>query len=192
MLKILVPVGGTPNDRFAVQDVIKRFMSNTAMEVHLLNVQMPFSAHVAQFSSRKNRQDYHREQAEEALAPVKAMLDKFSIPYAVHMEVGDRAQVITDTARRLRLRRDRDGDGAQELPDAAGREFGHRPGDRTHVGARRGHRGRLDGEVGAVRDSGCDRCRDWRWRWRSRIDALRLAAGRRGSGPRCHRVPAAP
>ncbi len=29
------------------------------------------------------------------------MLDKFSIPYAVHMEMGDRAQVITDTARRL-------------------------------------------------------------------------------------------
>jgi Ca2+-transporting ATPase len=101
MLKILVPVGGTPNDRFAVQDVIKRFMNNTAMEVHLLNVQIPFSAHVAQFSSRRNRQDYHREQAEKALAPVREMLDKFSIPYAVHTEVGDRAQVITDTARRL-------------------------------------------------------------------------------------------
>jgi nucleotide-binding universal stress UspA family protein len=101
MLKILVPVGGTPNDRFAVQDVIKRFMNNTAMEVHLVNVQMPFSAYVARFSSRQNRHDYHREQAEMALAPVRAMLDKFSIPYAVHMEVGDRAQVITDMARRL-------------------------------------------------------------------------------------------
>ena len=99
--KILVPVGGTRNDRFAVQHVIKRFMNNTAMEVHLLNVQMPFSAYVARFSSRKSRHDYHREQAEKALAPVKAMLDKFAIPYAVHMEVGDRAQVITDTARRL-------------------------------------------------------------------------------------------
>ena len=38
-----------------------------------------------------NRMDYHREQAEKALAPAKEMLDKFSIPYAVHMEVGDRA-----------------------------------------------------------------------------------------------------
>jgi nucleotide-binding universal stress UspA family protein len=101
MLKILVPVAGTPNDRFAVQDVIKRFMNNTAMEVHLLNVQMPFSAYVAQFSSRKSRNDYHREQAEKALAPVTAMLDKFSIPYALHVEMGDRAQLITDTARRL-------------------------------------------------------------------------------------------
>ena len=41
-------------------------------------------------------------QAEKALAPVREMLDKFSIPYAVHMEVSrDRARVITDTARRL-------------------------------------------------------------------------------------------
>ena len=101
MLKILVPVGGTGNDRFAVQNVIKRFMNNTALEVHLLNVQVPFSAYVARFSSRKSRHDYHREIAERALAPVRAMLDKFSVPYAVHTEVGDRAQVITDTARRL-------------------------------------------------------------------------------------------
>ena len=102
MLKILIPVGGTRNDRFAVQNVIKRFMNNTAMEVHLVNVQMPFSAYVACFSSRESRNDYHREQAEKALTPVKEMLDRFSIPYAVHMEVGDPAKVITDTARRLR------------------------------------------------------------------------------------------
>ena len=101
MLKILIPVGGTPNDKFAVQHVIKRFMNNTAMEVHLVNVQRPFSQYVAQFSNRANRMDYHREQAEIALAPAKAMLDKFSIPYGVHMEVGDRARKITDTARRL-------------------------------------------------------------------------------------------
>jgi len=102
MLKVLIPVGGTRNDRFAVQSVIKRFLNDTAMEVHLVNVQMPFSAYVARFSSRESRDDYHREQSEKALAPVKEMLDKFSVPYAVHMGVGDRAKVIVDTARRLR------------------------------------------------------------------------------------------
>ena len=102
MLKILLPVGGTRNDRFAAQYVIKRFMNDTAMEVHLLNVQIPFSAYVARFSSRKNRQDYHRDQAERALAPAREMLDKHSIPYAVHIEVGDRATMITAAARRLR------------------------------------------------------------------------------------------
>jgi len=102
MQKILIPVGGSRNDRFAVQNVIKRFMNDTALEVHLVNVQIPFSAYVARFSSRESRDDYHREQAEKALSPVKEMLAKFSVPCAVHTGVGDRAQVIVDTARRLR------------------------------------------------------------------------------------------
>ena len=46
-------------------------------------------------------QDYHREQAEKVLAPAREMLDKLSIPYAVHIESGDRAKLITDAARRL-------------------------------------------------------------------------------------------
>jgi hypothetical protein len=57
MTRILIPVGGTRNDIFALQHVIKRFMNNTAMEVHLVNVQKPFSAYVVQFSSRSNRID---------------------------------------------------------------------------------------------------------------------------------------
>jgi nucleotide-binding universal stress UspA family protein len=102
MLKILIPVGGTRNDWFAVQNVIKRFLNDTAMEVHLVNVQIPFSAYVARFSTRESRDEYHREQSEKALAPAREMLDKFSVPYAVHTAVGDRAKVIVDTARRLR------------------------------------------------------------------------------------------
>jgi Ca2+-transporting ATPase len=43
MTKVLIPIGGSGNDRFAVQYVVKQFMNNTAMEVHLLNVQTPFS-----------------------------------------------------------------------------------------------------------------------------------------------------
>lgn len=101
MLKVLVPVAGTRNDRFALQEVIKRFMNNSAMEVHLVNVQAPFSADIAHFTSRKSRVDYHRERSEAALAPAREMLDRFSIPYAVHLELGDRATVITGLARRL-------------------------------------------------------------------------------------------
>ena len=102
MPPIRLPLGGTSNDRFAAQAVIKRFVNDSAMEVHLVNVQRPFSSYVAQFSNRANRMDYHREQAEKAFAPVKEMLDKFSIPYAIHMEIGDKAAKITDTARRLK------------------------------------------------------------------------------------------
>ena len=101
MQKILLPVAGTANDRLAVQQVIKRFANDSAMEVHLLNVQPAFDSHVANFSSRRSRNEFHRERAEKALAPVKDMLDRHSIPSAVHIEVGDPATAIVAAARRL-------------------------------------------------------------------------------------------
>jgi Ca2+-transporting ATPase len=102
MLKILIPVDGSPNCQFALRHVIRQFMNNTAMETHLLNVQPPFNRNITRFVSRKNLQDYHRDEAEKALRPIREMLDKFSIPYSVHIEVGEKAKRIADTARRLR------------------------------------------------------------------------------------------
>ena len=102
MLRVLVPVDGSRNCQFAVRHVVREFMNNTAMEIHLLNVQSAFSRDVARFVSRKSLHEYHRDQAEKALGPVKQMLDNFSIPYSAHAEVGERAQIITDTAQRLR------------------------------------------------------------------------------------------
>ena len=102
MLKVLIPVDGSRNCQFAVRHVIKEFMNNTAMEIHLLNVQPSFSRHIAQFVSRKSLHDYHRDEAEKALGPIEQMLDGISIPYSVHAEVGERAKTISDAARRLR------------------------------------------------------------------------------------------
>jgi Ca2+-transporting ATPase len=101
MLRVLVPVDRSRNCQFALKHVIREFMNNTAMEIHLLNVQSAFSRDVARFVSRKSLHDYHRDQAEKALGPAKQMLDGFSIPYSAHAEVGERAQTITDTAHRL-------------------------------------------------------------------------------------------
>jgi len=55
MLKVLIPVDGSRNCQFAVKHVIKQFMNNTAMEIHLLNVQVPFTRDIARFVSRKGR-----------------------------------------------------------------------------------------------------------------------------------------
>ena len=101
MLKVLIPVDGSRNCQFAVKHVIKEFMNNTAMEIHLLNVQSPFNRDVARFVSRKSLHDYHRDEAEKALGPVKQMFDAFSIPYSAHAEVGEKAKVITGAAHRL-------------------------------------------------------------------------------------------
>ena len=102
MLKVLIPVDGSRNCQFAVKHVIKEFMNNTAMEIHLLNVQPPFSRYIARFVSKKSLHDHHRDESEKALGPIKQMLGGFSIPYSAHAAVGERAKTITDTARRLR------------------------------------------------------------------------------------------
>ena len=42
-----------------------------------------------------------RDRSEKALRPSMGILDGFGIPYAVHMAVGDQAERITETAKRL-------------------------------------------------------------------------------------------
>lgn len=102
MKKILVPIDGGRSSRFAVPHVIKEFMKNRALEIHLLNVQPPLSWHIARFVSRKSREQFHREQAEKALRPVRRVLDNAGVSYTLHLETGgDKARRITETARRL-------------------------------------------------------------------------------------------
>jgi len=101
MLKVLVPVDASRNAQHAVTHVIREFRKNPTFEVHLLNVQAPFSRHVAQFVAKKDRDSYHREQSEAVLAPLVAMLDEFRIPHAEHVKLGPKAQTIADEAKRL-------------------------------------------------------------------------------------------
>ena len=101
MLKVLVPVDASRNAQHAVRHVIREFRKSPTFEVHLLNVQAPFSRHVAQFVAKKDRDSYHREQSEAVLAPLVAMLDEFRIPHAEHVKLGPKAQTIADEAKRL-------------------------------------------------------------------------------------------
>ncbi len=102
MIRVLVPVDGSPNALHAVRHVISLFMKTAAMEVHLLNIQSPFSRHIAQFVSRKDRAAFHREQGEKALQQARRLLENHGVPHAVHIELGDAAKVIAGEARRLR------------------------------------------------------------------------------------------
>jgi YjbE family integral membrane protein len=101
MNKVLLPVDGSRNSQHAARHVLHAFKSNPALEVHLLNVQTPLSRHVAQFVSRKNRDDYHSDQAVKAMRHVRRMLDGAHLPYTVHVAVGNKAQAIVETARRM-------------------------------------------------------------------------------------------
>lgn len=101
MLKILVPVDASRNALHAVRHVIAEFRKNPGFEVHLLNVQTPFSKHVARFSARQDRDAYHKEEGEAVLAPLRTMLEEARVPFAEHIRVGGRAETIADEAKRL-------------------------------------------------------------------------------------------
>ena len=102
MKKILVPVGESRNSLFAIRRVVNEFRADPAMEIHLLNVQMPLSRHVSQFVARGNRESFHRERAELALKPARELLQRHGIPFSEHMRLGERASIIAEEAKRLR------------------------------------------------------------------------------------------
>ena len=102
MMKILVPIDGSRNSHFVVPHVIREFQKNRALEIHLLNIQPPFSWHISRFISKKTREQFHRDQAEKALQKARRALDGFDVPYTLHIEVGSKAKLITEMARRLR------------------------------------------------------------------------------------------
>jgi len=103
MFKVLIPVDGSPNALKAVQHVAQDCINNGMREVHLLNVRTPLTQHAARFISKRDRAAYHRTEAEKALQPARALLERFGVPYAAHTEVGDKAQVIDRVAQRLRV-----------------------------------------------------------------------------------------
>ena len=102
MKTVLLPIGDSRNAQFAARRVIQEYLEHPGLDIHLLNVQMPLSRHVAQFLRQKTRDEYHRDKAEEALKPVKELLASHNIPYQQHVRSGDRAMIIAHEAERLR------------------------------------------------------------------------------------------
>jgi len=103
MVKILIPVDGSPNALKAVQYAVNRFMADHAMEIHLLHVRTPLTQNAARFISKRNRAAWHREEADKALRSARDLLDRFGVPHAVHVELGDKAVLIDRVAQRLHV-----------------------------------------------------------------------------------------
>lgn len=100
-LRVLLPVDGSRNALDAVRHVIDEYGRDHALQVTLLNVQRPFSRHIARFIARRDVAAFHREQAEKAIAPARRLLESHAVPFETRAVVGERAEVICNTARKL-------------------------------------------------------------------------------------------
>ena len=100
--KILIPVDASPNSLKAVQHAVLCHLALFERpEVHLLHVRGPVSSYVARFISRGDIEAYHRQEAEKALAPARALLRRCNVPHAEHVVTGDRVGMINEVAAQL-------------------------------------------------------------------------------------------
>ena len=101
MLKVLVPVDSSPNALRAVRHAIAEYQRHHELEIHLLNVQPRLSRHISRFVSRQDREAWHRERADNALAAARALVVEAGVPHELHRALGDRAREICRAAERL-------------------------------------------------------------------------------------------
>jgi len=84
-MRILVPDIDAVNSLPAVRCLVRQFLDGERFEVHLLHV----------------RTAIDRAAADRALQPARTLLEKFHVPYAVHLEAGDKVRTIREVAHRV-------------------------------------------------------------------------------------------
>jgi len=99
--KILVPVDGSAHSERAVRHVVSLVRQGQKVEVHLLNVQPALTGNVVTFIDKPTRDDYHREEADKALAGARAVLKEAGIAAIEHIGVGVPGPTIVAFAKRL-------------------------------------------------------------------------------------------
>lgn len=102
-MNILLPVDGSEQALRAVDQVIQlAAAAREQPEVHLLHVHLPIPiGRVQAHIGKETLAAYYREESEAQLAPALARLDAAGLKPAVHIHVGQPAEVITHMAQTL-------------------------------------------------------------------------------------------
>ena len=102
--RLLVAVDGSDNAAQAVRRAVALRSQLGHAELpalHLVNVQRPLSGDVSRFIAGGTIEDYHRERAEEAMAPARALLRELGVAASEHFVTGEPGVAIADLARSL-------------------------------------------------------------------------------------------
>jgi nucleotide-binding universal stress UspA family protein len=104
MKKVLIPIDGSDCALRAVALVIakrSRHAHPEDVEIHLVNVQVPFSHDIHRFISAEQIADFHRGESDKAMSEACALLDAAEARYTCHHKIGNIAEEISDLADRL-------------------------------------------------------------------------------------------
>lgn len=93
MNEIVVPICNDTDAAWAANEAMALYRSD-ASRIHLLNVQPPLPKHVAQFFSRNDLRDFHRDTGMRVLEPAIRILDEAGVPHEDHVLVGHPAETI--------------------------------------------------------------------------------------------------
>ncbi len=104
MKNVLIPVDGSECALRAVALVLSKracYSRPDSLELHLINVQAPFSGNVSRFVSHEQTVAFHREESEKTMESACALLDTAGAKYVCHHEVGPIAETIVALADQL-------------------------------------------------------------------------------------------
>ena len=93
MNDIVVPICAAADAAWAAREAIALYHAEPA-HIHLVNVQHPLPRHVAQFFSRNDLRDFHRDNGMRVLEPAMRMLDDAGVPHEDHVLIGHAADAI--------------------------------------------------------------------------------------------------
>lgn len=91
--EIVVPICEPADATWAANQAVALYRERPA-HIHLVNVQRPLPKHVAQFFSRNDLRDFHRDAGMQVLSAAIRVLDEAGIPHQDHVLVGHQAETI--------------------------------------------------------------------------------------------------
>jgi nucleotide-binding universal stress UspA family protein len=101
MLRILLPVDGSPSAVRATQKLIETldwYREAPAIDLLAVHLPLPKVPNMGAFVSKEMIQKYYDDECAAMLAPSRALLDAAAVRYAVHQRVGPIAETIVEHA----------------------------------------------------------------------------------------------